>query len=807
MRAAIYARYSSENCSPTSIEDQISSCRRFAERNGIEILEDHIYHDDGISGARNDRTSLEALMIAAQDRCFNVVLIDDMSRLSRSTLDTLRYAAFFESVDVVIKTVGDNIDTSNEISRILLPFLGMKNEGYLKDLGQKTFRGLRGRIDEGYFVAECAFGYDTVDSIKTRPDRKGKLVPAGKMLVINELEAEVVRRIFQEFADGKSVFGIVQRLNQDGVRGRKNRTCTWGPGEVHRILRNEKYKGTRIWGRKGSKRNPLNGKVRHVEKPRSEWLVKEMPELRIVPQELWDKVHERLADVKRVWKGGKKRTGFQGATGNRVTLYPQELLSGAMVCGVCGAMIVKVTGKSGGYYGCHKAAKKGCTNRAIVKKSLAERIILGEVSKLLSNPETLSFVFRKVEQTVAKEFSKSPGSAKQKEAEYKKQVQERDNLIGFIAKGHDSKGVAEALKECEGKIERLDAELVFLNKCHTRLFKAPPKEWVAERVSKIKEVLEQKVEKSALLLRKLLGRIVAEPAETENGFRYLKVKTAFRCLSLLENEPALKNPHGLPGGVSAGSTTFRWSGRRDLNSRLRPWQGRTLPLSYARVMNVDCRRTARGLSRKPATLPLEDLPDEAEEVVEPGPRGEDQPGAEEHHSHAVDRYPQDRVMEDEGRDPDIQEQGLRLPQFRGGDDHPFRGGHPAQRRDADLPADHDDSHPRRDPARRDKHRHRGAHEQLVGQRVEQLAQGGDHVVAPRDITVEKVGDRGDDEQGEGGHRTREGDLPSRGREEDEDHHRDREDPQQRQDVGCVQAGVAGHSAAEYCRYRSITRRT
>jgi hypothetical protein len=63
---------------------------------------------------------------------------------------------------------------------------------------------------------------------------------------------------------------------------------------------------------------------------------------------------------------------------------------------------------------------------------------------------------------------------------------------------------------------------------------------------------------SALLLRKLSGKIIAEPAEREDGFRYLRAKTALKCLALLEKEPALKLPLDLAGGVGAGSTTFRW---------------------------------------------------------------------------------------------------------------------------------------------------------------------------------------------------------------------------------------------------------
>ncbi len=124
-----------------------------------------------------------------------------------------------------------------------------------------------------------------------------------------------------------------------------------------------------------------------------------------------------------------------------------------------------------------------------------------------------------------------------------------------------------ALEECEKKVEQLGADLEFLGKCHTRLFKAPPKEWIEDRVSRIKEVLELKTERSALLLRKLFGKIVTEPMETEDGLRYLRAKTTLKCLALLEKEPATTRPTELAGGVAAGSTTFRWRALRDSNPR------------------------------------------------------------------------------------------------------------------------------------------------------------------------------------------------------------------------------------------------
>src|SRR3972149_959872 len=166
MRAAIYARYSSEACSPTSIADQIASCRRLAENRGIEVLDDHIYHDDAVSGARNDRSSLTALITAAQDGQFDAVLVDDLSRLSRSNLMTLHTVALFESLGITILSSSANIHTSDERSKMLIPLQGMINERFLADLREKTLRGMKGRENEGDFVGGRTFGFESIPTAK-----------------------------------------------------------------------------------------------------------------------------------------------------------------------------------------------------------------------------------------------------------------------------------------------------------------------------------------------------------------------------------------------------------------------------------------------------------------------------------------------------------------------------------------------------------------------------------------------------------------------------------------------------------------
>ena len=83
MRAAIYARYSSENQRPESIADQISACRRLATERAFTVLDNHVYSDEAKSGARRDRLGLSALVADSQEDQFDVVLVDDLSRLAR----------------------------------------------------------------------------------------------------------------------------------------------------------------------------------------------------------------------------------------------------------------------------------------------------------------------------------------------------------------------------------------------------------------------------------------------------------------------------------------------------------------------------------------------------------------------------------------------------------------------------------------------------------------------------------------------------------------------------------------------------
>ena len=379
MRAAIYARYSSENQRPESIEDQISSCRRLAKERQYTVDQAHIFIDKAASGAREareDRPGLTALRASAVDGEFRVVLIDDLSRLARNTLLLLSVLEELRFRGVRVVSVADGLDTDDQDATVGIQVRGVFNELQLLDLRKKTLRGQIGQKQRGFIVGEATYGYRSVAVGEVRMDKKGRPRPEGYKMNIEPREAAVILRVFKEFVAGSSESQIVKRLNAEGVPGRRRAKKGWSPATIHRLLRNEKYIGHWVWNRTETRRDPRTGRRRQFPKPESEWFITKDQSLRIVPEKLWERTQQRLASVRKVWPGGRGERGFQGQRGSHVAHYPKDLLSGAMTCASCGSTIAKVSGKSGGYYGCLGAKKGACDNRLLVRRALVERVVL-----------------------------------------------------------------------------------------------------------------------------------------------------------------------------------------------------------------------------------------------------------------------------------------------------------------------------------------------------------------------------------------------------------------------------------------------
>ncbi len=556
MRAAIYARYSSENQRPESIEDQISSCKKLAQGRGYTLASEQIYIDKATSGARKDRPGLNQLMDGAENGIFDVILVDDLSRLARDNYLMLSLLAELRFRGVRVISVADGLDTEDEEATMAIQVRGVFNELQLRDLKKKTLRGQIGQKERGFTVGERTFGYKSAPVGNMRMDKKGQLRPDGYKMRINPQEAAIVVRIFQEFAAGNAVTRIVRGLNQDGVPGRLRLSKGWSPSTVTRILNNEKYMGKWVWNKTETRRDPRTGRKRKFPKSVEHWIVNEDESLRVVSPHLWEQVQKRFLEIQSSWPKG--RPGFAGQRGSRIRHYPDHLLSGSMVCGLCGATMTQVSGKSGGYYVCLRSSKGACDNRLLVRRTLVERIIVASVREILASSENILYLLKGVEREVARACKGIPEIIMNKESECHIEESRVANFLEFIGEGRGSQALAKALMDSEKRVDELRRELALLKEHREVSFTIPPKAWIEERVALIQEVLERRTQRSALLLRQLLGKILLQPTRGEIGRPYLVAKSNLSVLPLLE-ETLENSDHG--------SNTLRWRRGWDSNPR------------------------------------------------------------------------------------------------------------------------------------------------------------------------------------------------------------------------------------------------
>ncbi|MIL09527.1 recombinase family protein, partial [Salmonella enterica subsp. enterica] len=252
-RAALYARYSSDSQREASIEDQFRLCRERAASERWEVVGS--YEDAAISGSSTIlRSGIQRLVRDAQRGEFQILLAEALDRLSRDQADVATLFKHLKFAGVSIVTLAEG-----EISELHVGLKGTMNALFLKDLAMKTHRGLRGRVEKGKAGGGLCYGYKVVKKV----DARGEPIRGDREIVANE--AEVVRRIFGEFAAGKSPRAIAVDLNRDGVPGPLGQA--WGDTSIrgHKtrgtgIINNELYAGVLVWNRLRFVKDPSTGK-------------------------------------------------------------------------------------------------------------------------------------------------------------------------------------------------------------------------------------------------------------------------------------------------------------------------------------------------------------------------------------------------------------------------------------------------------------------------------------------------------------------------------------------------------------------
>lgn len=417
----------------------------------------------------------------------------------------LRYA------EVSVYAASTGAELTGETGKVVATIGGLQSEMYLDDLRRRTWRGLRGQIERGFSAGGPAYGYRS-EPVYNGTDPHGRPQVVGYRTVVYEPEARIVRRIFAMYGAGASPKRIVLRLNEEGVppprsrRGRRPAGWDWTTIQGSRrrgtgIINNETYRGVRVWNRHEKVRNPENGnKPTMRPRPPQEWVRIPAPELRVVPDEVWNAVKARQEEATRAARGGPR--------GPR----PKHLFSGLLRCGVCGAHYVMLNGKD---YGCGFHADRGprvCSNAIRVRRDRLEASLLSAIEEQVFTPANVAYLQRKVDEALRRSSASGTSDRKALERRLREAEGERVRVMEAIRIGRGSAAMpalVEMLAQAEGEIRTLRARMEAEPKALATVKALPG---LAEHALRnLRDVLGRDTDRARRLLSGLLGEIVLQP--------------------------------------------------------------------------------------------------------------------------------------------------------------------------------------------------------------------------------------------------------------------------------------------------------
>jgi site-specific DNA recombinase len=341
------------------------------------------------------------MIAAAKRQEFDILLLDDLSRLTRDSMEqekTIRTLEFAGGCNVRIVSTADGYDSLHASRKMQRGMKGMMNELFLDDLAQKVHRGQRGQAQRKFWNGGKPYGFRLkAVTDNTRLDPYGNPARVGTVLDIDKTQAPIVVEIFTRYGNGESAQSIASDLNTRKIASAGStwkrvtrRADKWLSSSVRVILVNPLYTGQQRWNCSQFVKNPDTGKHVRRARPESEHVINQIESLRIVSDVLWQRVQARTksarSDDRRLKIGGKTRF----------------LLSGLLHCAVCGANYVIADAYS---YACSSFANGGpaaCSNNMRVNRKSLENTILGPVIADLQDPARLKAMAQRMERQFAK---------------------------------------------------------------------------------------------------------------------------------------------------------------------------------------------------------------------------------------------------------------------------------------------------------------------------------------------------------------------------------------------------------------------
>jgi DNA invertase Pin-like site-specific DNA recombinase len=472
MIAAIYARKSTDQSSVSdeqrSVARQVEHARAYATRKGWRVLDEHVYVDDGISGAEfANRPGFLRLMNALKPRTpFQVLIMSEESRLGREAIETAYALKQLVQAGVrVFFYLEDRERTlDSPTDKIMLSLTAFADELEREKARQRTYDAMQRKARAGHVTGGRVFGYDNVEI--AGPDGQRSHVERR----INDAEAAVVRRIFELCAAGAGLTRITKTLNEDGVlapRPQRGRPCGWAHSSIREVLHRELYRGVIVWNQ--TRKRDRWGQHRQHDRPETEWLRVPVPQLQIVSDALWRAARAQM-DTRRAQHSQPRQRPVDPIAGTRtLDVEPKYLLTGLGRCGVCGGGWLAHTRDHGTkrakFYGCATHWKRGarvCSNGLVARVKAIDAEVLATLADDVLRPNVINQAI----ELALDELTTPVGSDRARrrlEDELEKVTAECGRLAEAIGRGGRLTTLLDRLTRQEAHADALRAELAT---CH-----------------------------------------------------------------------------------------------------------------------------------------------------------------------------------------------------------------------------------------------------------------------------------------------------------------------------------------------------
>lgn len=458
-KVVYYARVSTEE------EKQLN-----ALDNQIKMLEDFIngqlewqlvdkYIDEGISGTTTkNRKEYNRLYEDLLTDKFDIIVIKDQSRLNRNVLD------YYQFVDRMVKNEKQLFYYSdNQFYKpddtLVNGIKALLSAEYSRDISKKVKAGITQKQKQGVVFGNATiWGYDK--------DINGNFI-------INENEANIIRRIFNWYVEGKGFRSIFKMLDNEGIKNRNGKP--FAMTTLKRIIRNEKYKGVVV----ANKRQKNFDTKKVTLNDESQWIVHENAIPAIVSEELWNTANEILSTKKR-------KRNDEGRDKEEIAGYfkGNHLYSNKIFCGDCGATYWHVTYRKKSLYMCQEYKKfglkdetgRGCVNYKLHEDDL-NNIMKEIIFKVWEQKEDINTLFSILERNLEDNNNEEFDQLTKKKTKLENR---KSNLIDMKADGEITK------EEYLFKKNSIDEEL---EKINTRLVEIEEKNKSnRNRVDRIKDM-------------------------------------------------------------------------------------------------------------------------------------------------------------------------------------------------------------------------------------------------------------------------------------------------------------------------------